>query len=193
MDGYRKWIERQRKDADGLGTDIEQETAARVCGRMDTARERMRRGVALLRADPEARFAFRYANRAMLAQMRQQERTRSDGKRDQKKDPREFRWRPFQLAFLLTVIESTIREEDDFRGVLDLIWFPTGGGKTEAYLGLIAFLIVWRRLRYPDLRRRYGGADALYAPSANEAAVRACDSHHLCPGTVAPERSEAPW
>ena len=151
VNGYRKWIERQRKDAEGLGTHIEQETAARVCGRMDTARERMRRGVALLRADPGARFAFRYANRAMLSQMRQQERTRSDGKRDQMKDPREFRWRPFQLAFLLAVIESSIREEDEFREVLDLIWFPTGGGKTEAYLGLIAFLVVWRRLRYPTM------------------------------------------
>ena len=57
---------------------------------------------------------------------------------------------PFQLAFLLTVMVSAVREDDDFRDVLDLIWFPTGGGKTEAYLGLIAFLIVWRRLKYPD-------------------------------------------
>ena len=63
---------------------------------------------------------------------------------------RPWRWRPFQLAFLLTTMESAIREDDDYRDVLDLIWFPTGGGKTEAYLGLIAFLIVWRRLKYPD-------------------------------------------
>ena len=65
-------------------------------------------------------------------------------------EPGGYRWRPFQLAFLLTVMPSAIREDDDYRDVLDLIWFPTGGGKTEAYLGLIAFLIVWRRLKHPD-------------------------------------------
>ena len=146
VDGYQRWIGQQRKETDGLGPGVEQETAARICGRMDTARERMRRGVALLRNDGAARFAFRQANRAMLAQMRQQERGP-----DEEKDVREYRWRPFQLAFLLAVIESAVREEDDFRGVLDLIWFPTGGGKTEAYLGLIAFLIVWRRLRHGPL------------------------------------------
>jgi hypothetical protein len=54
------------------------------------------------------------------------------------------------LAFLLATLESAINEDSEFRDVVDLIWFPTGGGKTEAYLGLIAFLIVWRRLKFPD-------------------------------------------
>ena len=46
------------------------------------------------------------------------------------------------------VLESTINEEDDYRDLVDLIWFPTGGGKTEAYLGVMAFLFVYRRLSY---------------------------------------------
>ena len=98
----------------------------------------------MLRSDPLAAESFRLANRAMLDQMVQAD--RAGGKAT---DPGDYRWRPFQLAFLLTVMVSAIREEDDFRDVLDLIWFPTGGGKTEAYLGLVAFLIVWRRLKFP--------------------------------------------
>ena len=83
----------------------------------------------------------------MRDQMRQADRVRG---KDENNDVRRYRWRPFQLAFLLAVIESTMDETDPCRGVLDLIWFPTGGGKTEAYLGLFAFLAVWRRLRYGE-------------------------------------------
>ena len=151
VNGYERWIREQARAAEDLETAVERDTAERICGRMATARDRMRRGVALLRTDAGARFAFRQANRAMLAQMVRQDRNRAEGKRDEPRDLREYRWRPFQLAFLLAVIESSVREEDDFRGVLDLIWFPTGGGKTEAYLGLVAFLIVWRRLQYGTL------------------------------------------
>ena len=109
---------------------------------MDTALDRMRACVAMFRTDATALEAFRLANKAMRDQMRQDD---IDGS---ERDDNEPCWRPFQLAFLLTVMESAIREDDAFRDMLDLIWFPTGGGKTEAYLGLIAFLILWRRLRY---------------------------------------------
>ena len=138
--GYERWIgaqsirempERQRPVAD------------RIRSRMHVAVGRMRRGIALLREDRIAADAFRFANQAMLDQMRQQNRVAGRNVPVER-----YRWRPFQLAFLLTVIESTVREDDDFRDVLDLIWFPTGGGKTEAYLGLIAFLIAWRRMSH---------------------------------------------
>lgn len=141
--GYREWIAGQEREADGLRDSIERGTGEFMCGRMEETCKRMRRGVSLLRTDPRAEQSFRLANRAMLEQMRQKH--LADGK---EADPDNFLWRPFQLAFLLTAMESTVREADDFRDVLDLIWFPTGGGKTEAYLGLIAILIVWRRLIY---------------------------------------------
>ena len=142
-DGYADWIAEQRRAATEFRTPGEKATAHRMCDRMKVALDRMRQCVEILDTDPRAAESFRLANRAMLDQMRQAERAggREIGR---------YRWRPFQLAFLLTVMESAIREDNDYRDVLDLIWFPTGGGKTEAYLGLIAFLIVWRRLKYPD-------------------------------------------
>lgn len=56
-------------------------------------------------------------------------------------------YRPFQLAFFLLNIESIINEDsDDRNNVVDLLWFPTGGGKTEAYLAITAFTIISRRI-----------------------------------------------
>ena len=144
VDGYADWIAGQRRTASGFPGGGERAAASRICERMDVALRRMRGCVELLGADPLAAESFRLANRAMLDQMR-----RADRVAARETEPGSYRWRPFQLAFLLTVMPSAIREDDDYRDVLDLIWFPTGGGKTEAYLGLIAFLIVWRRLKHP--------------------------------------------
>lgn len=57
------------------------------------------------------------------------------------------KWRPFQLAFLLSQLEGVIDEKSTDRDTIDLLWFSTGGGKTEAYLGLIAFTIFYNRIK----------------------------------------------
>ncbi len=139
VDRYGRWVKDQRVTANALRDRRERDAATRIADRMDIALRRMRQGIALLRRDDTAAQAFRLASRAMRDQMLQSEQP----------ETREPMWRPFQLAFLLVSIESTVREDDEFRDVVDLIWFPTGGGKTEAYLGLIAFLILWRRLTDP--------------------------------------------
>ena len=144
-DGYADWIAERKRIASRLCNHHERAAAERICDRMRIALDRMRSCVEMFRTDRRAAESFRLANRAMLDQMYQADRVRG---RETELD--HYRWRPFQLAFVLTVIVSTIREDDEFRDVLDLIWFPTGGGKTEAYLGLIAFLIAWRRQKYPD-------------------------------------------
>lgn len=82
-------------------------------------------------------------------------------------DPRDpsnnFGWRPFQIAFILINLKGIVDPEHDNREVVDLLYFPTGGGKTEAYLGLMAFVIANRRLRAEenDEYNRDGGVTAI--------------------------------
>lgn len=139
---YAQWVEAQGA---AVLNARERAPATRIQTRMRTAVTRMRRGIQLLGSDATVEEAFRLANRAMLSQMRQRDRIRG-----QVLERTAYRWRPFQLAFWLVALESVVREDSPDRDVLDLIWFPTGGGKTEAYLVLTAFLILWRRLTHAE-------------------------------------------
>ncbi len=141
VSAYEIWVDAQRALAESLPVN-DQVIARRIISRMTTAASRMHHGINLLHGDANAANAFALANAAMFRQMRQYD--LASGKSE-----KPYRWRPFQLGFLLLVLESVVNEDSDFRDTLDLIWFPTGGGKTEAYFGLIAFLIFWRRLKYP--------------------------------------------
>ena len=138
--GYSIWVTEQVKSVENL-TDGEKDAATRILRRMKTTVQRMKRGVRLIDADPIVAKSFALANLAMLNQMK-----KSDSIRDIVKKDQSYAWRPFQLAFILTTVESSINESDEFRDTVDLIWFPTGGGKTEAYLGLMALIIIYRRM-----------------------------------------------
>ena len=144
VDGYETWVSHRQEDISSLPPD-DHNAGERIVKRMDLAVARMRAGLRLLKQDDKARLAFALANRAMLDQMRQHDLVHGKSRADH-----DYRWRPFQLAFLLTTLESATNEDSEFRDTVDLIWFPTGGGKTEAYLGLIAFQVTLRRLRHPD-------------------------------------------
>lgn len=141
---YAAWVTSQQGQISELALE-DHAVGTRLVDRMNRAVLRMRAGLRLLDVNPQARLAFALANRAMLDQMRQHDCLQGKPRADDA-----YRWRPFQLAFLLTTLESTSNEDSEFRDTVDLIWFPTGGGKTEAYLGLIAFQIALRRLRHPD-------------------------------------------
>lgn len=134
IEGYQDWIETQRADVSKLDK-IRQQVGTGIVERMDIAKERMYQGVELLRSDAVVAEAFGLANQAMRQQMLQ------SGFDTPK-------WRPFQLAFVLLSLASCIDETDHYRQEVDLIWFPTGGGKTEAYLAVAAFVILWRRLSF---------------------------------------------
>ncbi len=145
---YGQWIDAQQAECATLGPDL-RPSGERVVARMRRAAERMQAGVDLLREDDTAARAFGLANLAMARQMRQAFLMQGGAKKRQaQRNDKAPTWRPFQLAFLLLAIKSAADEDAPERDILDLIWFPTGGGKTEAYLGLMAFVIWYRRLRY---------------------------------------------
>lgn len=129
----------------------------RLLRRLSKTSGRMRKGVKRLRTDEQARRAFRLANRAMLMQMHRGGKGNAGTRRRRNRAPlppkdfdylslHNYAWRPFQLAFQLLTMEGLCDRESPERDLVDLIWFPTGGGKTEAYLAVAAFEIVRRRL-----------------------------------------------
>jgi len=144
VDLYAQWVEASGRAE--TFTSAERDTARRISGRQRRAVDRLRNGCDLLESDAMVRRAFSLAQRAMLDQMMHVR--MAQGQRPLPSSHR-FRWRPFQVAFLLLALESVIDQESEDRDLVDLLWFPTGGGKTEAYLALIAVLVLYRRLRWP--------------------------------------------
>ena len=145
LDEYTTWLKGQTNA--GL-TGLRRETCDDLLQRAELARDRIAAGLNALARDPDAFFAFQLANRAVATAMRQRA-CHGNGKKPEQIDPP--RWRPFQLAFILLNLPGIVDPTDGDRRVVDLLFFPTGGGKTEAYLGLSAFTLVLRRLRNPGL------------------------------------------
>lgn len=157
VDSYGTWISGQVAEAEPLTHPRQRAAARRILDRLGVAEQRMRRGARLLRDDEDVRLAFRLANEAMLKQMRHSAKDLAGSRRDRASAadlptsyPAGRSWFPFQLGFALLSMTGLAapaeQDVDDERDVVDLIWFPTGGGKTEAYLFLAAFEIFRRRL-----------------------------------------------
>ncbi|HWR34383.1 MAG TPA: helicase-related protein [Clostridia bacterium] len=130
---YRAWI--SSLSTEGLDGEMLQQAKRHISDCEKTA-FRIEAGIDLLMKDQTARVAFKLANRAMNTQRIWT---------DEEKKP--LQWRPFQLAFILLNIPSLCKDDHPEREIMDLLWFPTGGGKTEAYLGILAFLLFFRRMR----------------------------------------------
>lgn len=142
--GYRAWISRTEAAARAL-TGTRAATARRHMERCSDAANRIESGIALLAETDDAFQAFRLMNSAMVEQRIRSERI-LNGRIELRPEEIPTRWRPFQLAFVLLCLKGIADDRDEDRNVTDLLWFPTGGGKTEAYLGLIGFTIFMRRL-----------------------------------------------
>ncbi|HWP00629.1 MAG TPA: helicase-related protein [Methylococcus sp.] len=158
VDGYEEWARRLPAANDDIPQALHG-ARDRLLARVANAVERMHQGIDLLAGDPVALQAFRLANEAMLMQMHHSKTVAAEA-RNATDAPfkaidylrlTDRRWYPFQLAFMLMTLRSLSDASDAYRDTVDLIWFPTGGGKTEAYLGLAAYEIFLRRLRDGDL------------------------------------------
>ena len=153
VSGYRSWIEDRHAGLGGLAGE-RREAAEELLRLAGIAADRMEHGIRVLMDDAGTLDAFRTANRAVAAALAR--RLAREGATGTSPPPTP-RWRAFQLAFILLNLPGIADPADPEREIVDLLFFPTGGGKTEAYLGLAAFTMVLRRLRNPGDRDGTGG------------------------------------
>jgi hypothetical protein len=174
IEGYKEWIDNKQKEINKV-PELLQSVARKHMDLCKESLERMVKGLELLE-DDQILEAFRLANSAILLQQVNGKISRSGRVEDNQilfntsyndsvKDELKLKdanntWRAFQIAFILMSIESLVDEKSKSREIVDLIWFPTGGGKTEAYLGVAAFQMILRRLKNPmdagvDVMMRY--------------------------------------
>lgn len=173
---YAAWID--ARQASSMKLPIELQDVAR--SHLDGCRqclERIQNGVAILKRDQNALEAFRLTNQAMLLQqiatkqiakrglircddyviaenvLEGQPRTPWEVWSEGSEKPYIGKWRAFQSAFLLMSIAGLVDQRCGDRDIVDLIWFPTGGGKTEAYLAVAAFYMFHQRLMSHDTEK----------------------------------------
>jgi hypothetical protein len=138
IESYQNWILEQEAEISGdLGGDSK--FCREILEDQRLTLLRLKSGVECIFNHENARLAFCFANRVILLQnIWKKRKTAADKSED-------FIWRPFQLAFFISSLESLYNPNSEYRDTLDLLWVPTGGGKTEAYLAMMAFVIALRR------------------------------------------------
>ena len=174
-DDYEEWIDREEKKANEIDDEKFKQTAKKQIELCRICLHRIDSGIRLLEENNQVWSAFSLANKAMLLQQLHYKLPLTEYKSynigtfsfelqndiimpdfDDEKTWYNAsknvygKWRPFQIAFILMNLLSIYDKQSPERDIVDLIWFPTGGGKTEAYLGLTAFTIFMRRIKNPN-------------------------------------------
>ena len=141
---YEDWIDENKSELDNTD-DSYKDIADKLIDYEYNALARIKRGIDLIKKEDVVYTSFCFANMTMALQKSWDEKDKDDENKDSNDE--EFKWRPFQIAFFIMNIEDMWNKNSKNRDILDLLWIPTGGGKTEAYLGLMAFTISLRRLK----------------------------------------------
>lgn len=154
---YSEWIAEREGELSGPDFDAHRQAGKTALSRCRATLGRIEEGLGLLAGDEMAAEAFRFANLAMWQQrvhgLHAQARRRGQPSDLKEIDqPKNRSWYPFQLAFMLLNLPGITKLDHPDRtgeadATADLLWFPTGGGKTEAYLGLSAYTLGLRRLQ----------------------------------------------
>lgn len=163
IDGYRDWIAARAVDAERIGDPRLRAAADRHVTQCRAFLADVEEGWRLVQSNPDAQRCLQWTSQAMDAQRTasaaptRATRLRREGRdRVQTVDGvsphtvasgRQAAWRPFQIAFVLASLAPVVDPDHRRRDEVDVIWMPTGGGKTEAYLGLAAFTMLWQRIR----------------------------------------------
>ena len=157
-DSYDRWITKTLSGSKRMEDQAFRERIGNtVIGRCQDALRRIREGIHIIETDDTAFEAFCFMNCVIFLQNSIKNYAKKHGTDEvvcsftdfirQKGKSSNFGWRPFQIAFILMNLAGIVNPEHPDREIVDLLYFPTGGGKTEAYLGLMAFAIANRRLR----------------------------------------------
>ena len=170
---YEEWIqEKLVKNPKMQDQEFSAEIGEQVVYDCKHALTRIREGIDLLVTDQVAFEAFCFMNRTMILQRNIMNYSKKYGAGvecsfqdfvNPRNPDNDFGWRPFQIAFILMNLSAMVNPHHADRDMVDLLYFPTGGGKTEAYLGLMAFVIANRRLHIDphDVYNRDGGVTAI--------------------------------
>ncbi|EHL95524.1 helicase protein [Lentilactobacillus parafarraginis F0439] len=157
IEQYEQWIDKTEKSTTNLSDDF-RPLAGENIEKCRECVERMLETLNFLKKNDQAFKAFNIANETMLLQRMTDYSQKAQAYKTKDYSDVHFIFRPFQLAFILNSLESVMNPESKNRNNLDLIWVPTGGGKTEAYLFAIATTIAYRRLIH---KKNYDGVTVI--------------------------------
>ena len=161
VEKYEEWLKGEETRASQLPDHLRDEGLDAV-NEARKVHSQLAAGLEHVLGDTDALRCFRFMNEVMADQRVQSQIARRRAQHpgesiDEARDAvfaetdKPHSWRTFQLAFILMQLplltDPAAEKRSGDLAKAQLLFFPTGGGKTEAYLGLAAYAFAIRRLQ----------------------------------------------